>query len=101
MLINHDQENTFRFISYSGKWPTLCSGILELEIEGTVYRFGCKEKHEKFWSSGGFIAENYSISTGEWLIDVGKLPAEIRKYAAEIDHLFNENVPHGCCGGCI
>lgn len=51
MLINYDQKNTcnVRFISYSGKWPTLCSGILDLEIEGTVYRFGYGEKHEKFW----------------------------------------------------
>lgn len=36
----------------------------------------------------------------EWTIDVLELPEKFRKYAAEIDNVFNTNVEYGCCGGC-
>ena len=38
---------------------------------------------------------------GKWEIDADEIPEEFRKYAAEIDRVFNDNVPFGCCGGCI
>lgn len=38
---------------------------------------------------------------GEWQIDVERIPEQFRKYAAEIDQVFNDNVELGCCGGCI
>ena len=41
------------------------------------------------------------VSDGEWSIDVDDLPEQFRKYADEIDEVFNENVPQGCCGGCV
>ena len=34
-------------------------------------------------------------------IDADEIPEEFRKYAAEIDRVFNDNVPFGCCGCCI
>lgn len=67
MLINHN-NNEFthvKFVSYTGRWPNLCSGVLTLEI------------------------------------DVNKIPEQFRKYATEINEVFNDNVPWGCCGGCI
>lgn len=37
----------------------------------------------------------------EWRIDVDDIPEQFQKYAVEIDEVFNDNVPWGCCGGCI
>ena len=44
---------------------------------------------------------NDDIGTGEWEIDVDRLPEKFRRYAREIGQVFNENVEYGCCGGCI
>lgn len=117
MLFNYNEEENphVRFVSYSGKYPTLCVGILTLEIDGEKHYFGTtkdvpfpnsKEKiwrehnHDKFWISGGMI-DDYNAIHGEWLIDYEALPDELKKYAAQIDEVFNENVEFGCCGGCI
>jgi hypothetical protein len=53
--------------------------------------------------SCGFM-NNYSesfVDQGEWRIDVDRLPDKYKKYAAEIDEVFNANVEYGCCGGCL
>lgn len=107
MLINNTKENNkhVKFIDYTGFSPNLCRGTLILEIDGIEWVFSHYE--DRFWSSGGscgFSGSNYTnsyINKGEWIIDVNKLPEEIRCYAAEIDEVFNENVPYGCCGGCL
>ena len=110
MLVNASKETTnhVKFISYTGAWPNLCSGVLTLEIDGEEitfgYGFGSKEKpkYYPFWSSGGGINPNYEGTwKGEWKIDVDDIHEQFRKYAAEIDMVFNDNVPWGCCGGCI
>ena len=90
-----------KFVSYTGSYPCLCSGTLTLDIDGEVMRFGNDGGAESFWESGGFIDSNYDAEQSEWVIDVIKLPENIRKYVSEIDRVFNENVPYGCCGGCI
>lgn len=108
MLINKN-ENTnahVKFINYTGRYPNLCSGILTLEIDGVEYTFGSswkepKSDFEKFWYSGGGITKDYEAYDGEWQIDVDDLPEQFRKYATEIDDVFNSNVSWGCCGGCI
>lgn len=101
-----------KFISYSGRWPNLCSGVLMLEIDGEEITFGIdyskdwKEQlnsptyNPRFWSSGGYLDDDYCAHEGEWLIDKAGIPERFRQYAAEIDYVFNENVPYGCCGGC-
>ncbi len=47
------------FVSYDGKWPNLCSGVLTLKINGKEEKFGFSLKgeqmHPKFWSSGGCL----------------------------------------------
>lgn len=98
------------FVSYDGKYPNLCSGVLCLWINGDLHYFGNEYKfkpnkydkyhHPVFWTSGGGLDEDYCSYSGDWIINVDELPEEFRKYAAEIDEVFNENVPHGCCGGC-
>lgn len=94
-----------KFISYTGKYPNLCSGILTLDIDGEKAIFGyddyfSKEKvcmYEPFWSSGGDCRMG---TMGEWEIDYKDLPEKFRKYADEIDRVFNQFVEWGCCGGC-
>ena len=118
MIINNNYTTEHvEFISYTGGYPNLCSGVLTLKIDGEICRFGhepynynCDEdrynddNYEKFWHSGGRVSfsgrRGYDVISGEWEIDVDKLPEKFRKYAAEIDYTFNANVEHGCCGGC-
>lgn len=101
------ENNNVKFIDYTGEWPNLCSGILILEINGKIYKFGYNQEYPSFWSSGGSCGFNDRINwesyvtSGEWEIDVDDLPEELKKYAPEIDRVFNDNVKWGCCGGCL
>lgn len=111
MLINKIEERHVKFLSYTGEYPNLCSGILTLEIDGEQYKFGHSIYNEtqgqfpRFWHSGGnvWFDDNYDehVEDGSWVIDVDDLPEQFRKYASEIDDVFNANVAQGCCGGCI
>lgn len=97
MLVNKqmipEAETHVQFISYTGRYPNLCSGNLTLEIDGKTVVF---ENCDKFWSTAGQITEKY----GDWIIDVEDIPCQFRKYAAEIDQVFNDNVERPHCGGC-
>ena len=106
-----------KFISYDGRWPNLCSGILKLEINGKLWIFDSYYKKpeidedgnihsSKFWSSGGSAGVDFSTSEsycygGPWELDKYEIPDELRDIAQELIDVFNENVPYGCCGGCI
>jgi hypothetical protein len=103
---NYDMNSHVKFVSYTGKYPNLCSGILTLEIDGVNYTFGSSWNNPKpdfysFWCSGGGITRDWDTYDGEWRINVDDLPEQFREYAAEIDEIFNSNVRWGCCGGCI
>lgn len=97
------------FVSYSGKYPCLCVGELKLKINGKIFSFlnsGGKGYFKSFWSSGGecYFTNGYSeevVTKSNWIIDKDDLPEELVKYADEIEKAFNDNVPHGCCGGCL
>lgn len=112
MLINDEifHENSHvEFVSYTGEYPHLCSGLLTLRIDGNQYSFGYdtytmeQGTFQKFWSSGGGVwcGDRPYTEKGEWQIDVEKLPQEFVPYAAEIDQVINDNIEYGCCGGCI
>lgn len=116
MVINNSNNNNVKFISYTGKYPNLCNGILTLEINGVEVSFGHDASYyknddndgnyEPFWHTGGRCGfrNHYSQSyceQDEWIIDAQELPEKYRKYANEIDEVFNENVDYGCCGGCL
>jgi hypothetical protein len=97
-----------KFISYSGKWPNLCSGVLVLEIKGKRYSFGYSADYPSFWVSGGCCGfskdyEESYVENGPWELDSfpDKYPEEITNLLPEIMQVFNANVPHGCCGGCL
>ena len=38
------------------------------------------------------------VETGRWSID---LPEDLEPFQKEIEECINENIPYGCCGGCI
>ena len=129
MLVNKKSSNTSRvkFISYTGEYPNLCSGVLTLEIDGVQYKFGHEYANyhldndgngyfsdedpehpnfNSFWSSGGSVTHdknwNFHVEHGEWNIDVDKLPEQFWDVAEEIDEIMNSGViPEGCCGGCV
>ena len=116
MLINSNSTmcEHVKFVEYTGHYPNLCSGVLTLEIDGEIVKFGHDytkydyktnkfndgSMYDSFWSSGGHLDRNYCAHQAEWQIDVEAIPEQYRKYATEIDEVFNNNVPHGCCGGC-
>ena len=101
-----------KFVSYDGKRPNLCTGTLVLNIDGKDYSFGfttvpgmSKCDFPMFWHSGGSVSFdddwNANVTSGRWQIDHLDLPEQFREYADEIDDIFNDNVPYGCCGGCV
>lgn len=114
MLINNNNNNVVKFVSYSGRYPYLCMGVLILMIDGEEVKFGHNyldydfktnkykdNNYDQFWSSGGGFTQDYMPYCGEWKIDVNEIPEKYRKYVQEIDNVFNTYVPKGCCGGCL
>ena len=94
------------FVSYTGSWPNLCSGTLTLRIDGEEIGFsGYGGKYHRFWSPGGSVwfGSNWGehVDQDKWVINEEDLPEELRPYVEEIAELFNDNVPYGCCGGCV
>lgn len=87
------------FVSYDGSYPNLCSGQLVLAIDGDPVVFP-----KYCLSSGGSVSfdDNWheDVQEGEWDIsDYPKdFPESLKGMAVS---LVNENVPHGCCGGCV
>lgn len=100
MLVNKDlipkEETHVKFVAYTGRWPNLCGGNLTLEIDGETVMF---KSYDRFWSAGG-ECDMRRLVRGPWVIDAEKIPEQYRKYAAEIDEVFNDNVEKGHCGGC-
>lgn len=87
-----------KFISYSERFPNLCRGTLTVEIEGQLVEI------RGFCSGGGVWFDEYweeHIYVGPWFIDYDDIPTEYLEYKDEIIECMNENVPHGCCGGCV
>jgi hypothetical protein len=110
--------NKIEFVSYSGKYPCLCSGKLVVKIDGKEVSFGYTTKlfdgddiadYPKFWCSGGSVSfdENWNecvIPYCDWEM-AGPIekhyPPEIFKLLPDILKVMNENVDGGCCGGCV
>jgi hypothetical protein len=110
MLLNK-KENRVKFVSYTGEYPNLCSGVLTLEIDGKQYKFGhdpmnhhydeSKKKwirtdedennpnYESLWRSGGtcYFTNDYQdsvVETNEWYVNY--------RYAKDIaDSAFTDN----------
>lgn len=85
------------FVSYDGAYPNLCSGQLVLKINGQVREFSrhCLQSGGTVWFDNDWDAH---IENGSWSID---LPEDLEPLRKEIEECINENIPHGCCGGCV
>jgi len=113
-----------KFISYTGKYPNLCSGVLTVEIDGKEYKFGheiadydiekrcyINDNFEQFWVTGGCIKRDKDwhmwseqkpwLISGYWNKSDAKHPQWVIDILPKLLEVFNENVPYGCCGGCI
>lgn len=92
-------SDRLNFISYSGKYPNLCSGQLIMKLDGKVVVFP-----RYCLCSGGNVSFDdewtEEVSEGPWTITEfpKDFPEELKARANEI---VNENVPLGCCGGCV
>lgn len=84
------------FVSYNGKYPNLCRGELVLRIDGKKVNLGtCLTSGGNVWFDEEWCDH---AEEGKWSVDV---PKEYEKYSEEITEVVNENVPWGCCGGCL
>lgn len=109
------------FVSYTGSFPNLCSGVLTLKIDDRIVKFGHEsgsynwrerryrdDNYDEFWTSGGCTGfddnGDCQIETADWEFRYNAdevLPEYLRPYKDELLRVFNKNVPAGCCGGCI
>ena len=95
---------SIEFVSYSGRYPSLCSGWLELKIDGKPWR-----RYVNLFSGGQCYidGEREVVEQGPWDLtgyeydyftnNDGFTDEEID----EVIRLLNENVEYGCCGGCL
>lgn len=85
------------FVSYNGKFPNLCRGTLVIKVNGEEISL------ENYLISGSqcwFDKDRADhVESGDWRIS--KLPDDLEQCRDEILKVVNENVPYGCCGGCI
>ena len=89
-------------VSYDGEYPMLCDGTLkvildngeELEISDPCASGGCICRSEDWdmWPEEGELKIGYGLKNNKILTKEDK---------QKVVDWFNENVPHGCCGGCI
>ena len=125
MLKRNDKTMTnsnIEFVSYTGASPLLCFGVLTVKVNGKEYKFGTHghsllnedddyypEMLPKFWTSGGYCRLNENleeeVETGPWemihSLNEYAYPKEIWECLNDILDVFNNNVPWGCCGGCL
>lgn len=86
-------------IKYDGKGPTLCYGTLIAVIDGKKWVFpddcllsGGSIKRSKDWD---MWATKGKWSITDWPAD---FPQSLQQIVIDA---VNDQIPHGCCGGCI
>ena len=87
------------FVSYDGEYPNLCSGELKILVNKKEYIL-----NNVLLSCGNVWLDNNCdehVETGFWTVNTFYIPEELKQYIGEIELVVNENVEHGCCGGCI
>lgn len=107
-----------KFVSYDGKYPNLCNGNLVVEIDRKRVSFGWTKDNKywtgetadfhKFWSTGGRCCFSQDgtveIKHEPWTMECANkkdYPQEVWLALPRVLEVMNENVPYGCCGGCL
>ena len=84
-----------KFVSYTGAYPNRCSGTLTLEIDGVIRKDFSLCSGGSVWFSSDW--EDH-VESGPWTVNV---PDDLLHLRREIEDVVNDNVPWGCCGGCV
>lgn len=72
--------------------------------------FDCREGwqaifHEEYFNIRGSVSFDAdweaNVEEGDWSIDRNALAPELQDDWRELESLVNDEIPHGCCGGCI
>lgn len=86
-------------IEYDGIYPNLCSGTLIVYVGEKRWKFP-----ECCLDSGGSVTFdekwNGNVEEGPWDIDEWPdgFPEELKETVLE---MINDEIPFGCCGGCV
>lgn len=91
------------FVSYDGRWPNLCAGQLTVKIGNKKYTLP-----SHLFASGGSVSFdkdwNENVTEGEWFVSdcyLKDCEPIVKEHIDAIIRVMNENVKHGCCGGCV
>lgn len=100
MIAAHKNKHDIQFVSYDGETPNLCGGSLTLMIDGETVKF---PKHLLISTGCASFDDdgNDEITSGPWTINESEIPDQYKSLKEEIETIVNENVPWGCCGGCL
>ncbi len=86
-------------VEYDGAYPNLCSGKLIVTVCDTRWEFPdyCLASGGSVWFGKDWAGH---IEYGPW--SVSRWPDGFPEDQKEaVIEAINENIPHGCCGGCI
>lgn len=86
-------------IDYNGSFPNLCRGILKVTIDEKIWVFPnyCME-------SGGCVSFDDNmhehVTSGSW--SISDWPKDFpENYKQSTVDAINDQIPSGCCGGCV
>lgn len=87
-----------KFISYNGKYPTLCFGTLVYSVDNEQHTV--KSPAVSGGSAGVINGDEYCTS-GKWKLDRNEFEHLTKEEFMQLEDEFNKKVRQGCCGGCI
>ena len=86
-------------IDYDGNYPNLCSGDLIVTIDGKEWKFPkyCMVSGGSVWFDNDW---GEHVTRGPWSID--KWPEDFPyEFKNKVIDAINDEIHHGCCGGCV
>lgn len=86
-------------IEYDGAYPNLCSGKLFVTVDGKRYEFPdyCLVSGGGVWFTEDWDEQ---VESGPWSVD--KWPEDMPdNIKTAVLGAINDQISHGCCGGCV